>query len=79
MFNCESVYESWGRSEELNSTDVLMKVFVRLPYKVKTQFIPLERAGQGTFQELRKLVDSAARDAESQHGKCLVSSKTRQR
>ena len=39
MFNCESVYEAWGRSGELNSTDALMKVFERLPYKVKTQFI----------------------------------------
>ena len=75
MFNCESVYKAWGRSGELNSTDVLMKVFKGLPHKVKTQLIPLERAGQGTFQKLRKFVDSAARDAESQYGKCLFRAK----
>ena len=75
MFNCESVYKAWGRSGELNSTDVLMKVFKGLPHKVKTQLIPLERAGQGTFQKLRKFVDSAARDAESQYGQCLFRAK----
>jgi len=40
------------------------------------QFVPLERSGLGTFSELRKLVDIAAKDAESQYGKCLFKAKT---
>ena len=40
------------------------------------QFVPLERSGLGTFSELRKLVDIATKDAESQYGKCLFEAKT---
>jgi len=34
------------------------------------------RSGLGTFSEWRKLVDIAAKDAESQYGKCLFKAKT---
>ena len=44
--------------------------------QIKVQFVPLERSGLGTFSELRKLVDIAAKDAESLHGKCLFKAKT---
>ena len=76
MFNCETVYEACGRLSELNSQDVLMKFFERLLHKIEVQFVPLERSGLGTFSEWRKLVDIAAKDAESQHGKCLFKAKT---
>ena len=76
MFNCETVYEACGRLSELNSQDVLVKLFERVPHKIIVQFVPLERSALGTFSELRKLVDIAAKDAESQYGKCLFQAKT---
>jgi len=69
MFECESTYAGCGRLSELNSSDVLRKLFKRLPEKLKAEFIPYSRKGLGTFVKLREVVDEAAADAECYFGK----------
>jgi len=49
MFECESTYAGYGRLSELNSSDVLRKLFKRLPEKLKSEFIPYSRKGLGTL------------------------------
>ena len=53
MFECEQTYFSLGCQQELNSPEVINKLFNRLPEKIKRDFIPLYRRGHGGFQELR--------------------------
>jgi len=68
MLECESTYAGCGRLSELNSSDVLRKLFKRLPEKVKAEFISYSRKGLGTFVKLRELVDEAAANAECYFG-----------
>ena len=35
MFCCEATFRSWGKLFELDSPDVVEKLFDRLPYKLK--------------------------------------------
>jgi len=51
MFNCETVHEARGRLSELNSQDVLLKLFEKIPHKTKVQFVPLERSGLAEPEE----------------------------
>ena len=58
-----------GKLFELDSPDVIQKLFDRLLYKLKTEFVSISRRNETTessnFSELRKLLDRGARDAES--------------
>ena len=69
MFCCEATFRSWGKLFELDSPDVIEKLFERPPYKLKAEFVSISRRNETTrcsnFSELRKLLDRAARDAES--------------
>ena len=52
-------------------------LFLRLPYKLKSEFVALGRRynNQGTFQDLRILVDTAVHDAQSSYGQLLYHSR----
>ena len=69
MFCCEATFRSWEKLFEPDSPDVIEKLFDRLPYKLKANFVSISRRNETTgcsnFSELRKLLDGAARDAES--------------
>ena len=83
MFECEQTYVCLGRLQELNTPEVINKLFNRLPEALKREFIPLYRRGCGGFRELRQLVDEAAADAECSLGKnmyaCMNGSSTSSR
>ena len=50
-------------SKRIYSSDVLRKLFRRLPDKLKAEFIPYSRKYLGTFVKLRELVDEAEANA----------------
>ena len=83
MFECEQTYVCLGRLQELNTPEVINKLFNRLPEALKREFIPLYRRGCGGFRELRHLVDEAPADAECSLGKnmyaCMNGSSTSSR
>ena len=76
MFNCENTFASWGGINDLNSPDVIKSLFLRLPHKLKSEFVASSRRhnNQGTFQDLRILVDTAVHDAQSSYGQLLYHS-----
>ena len=65
MFNSENTFASGSRINDLNSPDVIKSLVLRLPYKLKFEFVTISRRhnNQGTFQDLRILVDIAVHDA----------------
>ena len=77
MFNCKNTFASWGRVNALNSTDVIKSLFLCLLFKLKSEFVALSRRhnNQGTFQDLRILVDTAVHDAQSSYGQLLYHSR----
>ena len=76
MFCCENTFKSWGKLAELNSPDIIEKLFNRLPYKLKTEFISKSSGNSelGDFSELRKILERAAKDADSYLGQHLYES-----
>ena len=60
-----------GRLAGLNSTEVIHKLFSRLPDRLQRDFVPIYQRGQGSFQQLREQVDNAAANAEFALGKIL--------
>ena len=52
----------------LNNQELMHKLFQRLPYKIKSEFVRIsnESSSGGTFHELRVLVEKAASAAEVQ-------------
>jgi len=57
----------------LNSQDLLHKLFLRLPYKIKSEFVAVSNTSDcgGTFRQLRILVERAASVADNQFGRLL--------
>ena len=53
----------------LNSKELLTKLFQRLPYKIKVEFLTIDNRGEsgGTFTDLRLLVKNAAYAADSRY------------
>ena len=51
----------------LNSKELMTKLFQRLPYKIKTEFVTIDIRGEsgGTLTDLRFLVENAASAADS--------------
>ena len=76
MFSCENTFKSWNKLSELDSPDVIEKLFDRLPYKLKTEFIAFSQKneGNGLFTGLRKILEKAAKDADSFLGQHLFES-----
>ena len=60
MYKCETSFFGWRECHLLNNDDLLQKVFQRLPYKLKSQFVSVVDKGLGTFTQLRELVENAA-------------------
>ena len=60
-----------GKLQELNSPDVINKLFSRLPESLRKNFATMYRHGQRSFRCLRGLIDDAASDAECMLGKQL--------
>ena len=77
MFNCENVFASWGRENDLNSPDVIKSLFLRLPYRLKSEFVAVSRRNnnQRTFRDMRSLVDTAVHDAQTSFGQLLYQTK----
>ena len=77
MYKCEVSFESWGKDWMLNNQELMHKLFQRLPYKIKSEFVRIsnESSSGGTFHELRVLVEKAASAADSQYGRLLCGSK----
>ena len=71
MYKCETSFFGWRESHLLNNDDLLQKVFQRLPYKLKSQFVSIVDKGSGTFTELRELVENAASEADTAYGQLL--------
>ena len=42
-FNSENVLASWGRENDLNSPDVIKSLFLRLLYRLKSEFVAVSR------------------------------------
>ena len=76
MVSCENTFKSWNKLSELDSPDVIEKLFDRLPYKLKTEFIAFSQKneGNGLFTGLRKILEKAAKDADSFLGQHLFES-----
>ena len=57
----------------MESEELMETLFLRLPYKIKTKFVALSNTGinQGTFSQLRELVEDAAAETDSRFGKLL--------
>ena len=70
MYKCELSFRGWGKEALLNNYDLLRKLFCRVPYKLRTQFVAIENRGPeyGTFSDLRELVKNAASKADSKFG-----------
>ena len=75
-FCCESTIKGWGKLVELNSPDIIEKLFNRLPYKLKPEFISKSSCNSelGDFSELRKILERAAKDADGYLGQHLYES-----
>ena len=71
MYKCETSFFGWRESHLLNNDDLLQKVFQRLPYKLKSQFVSIVDKGLGTFTQLRELVENAASEADTAYGQLL--------
>ena len=71
MYKCETSFFGWRESHLLNNDDLLQKVFQRLPYKLKSQFVSIVDKGSGTFTQLRELVENAASEADTAYGQLL--------
>ena len=71
MFECKQTYESMGKLQELDSPDVINKLFSRLPEGLRKNFVTMYRYGQRSFKGLRGLIDDATCDAECMLGKQL--------
>ena len=80
MYKCESSFRGWGKKALLNNDDLLQKLFCRVPYKLRTQFVAIENRGPeyGTFSDLRELVENAASEADSEFGQLLYPMKENQ-
>ena len=65
------------KSSLLDSDDLLQKLFQRLPYRLKSQFVAItdKSNGSGTFTVMRELVENAASEADSTYGKLLSRNK----
>ena len=71
MYKCETSFFGWRESHLLNNDDLLQKVFQRLPYKLKSQFVSIFDKGSGTFTQLRELVENSASEADTAYGQLL--------
>ena len=71
MYKCETSFFGWRESHLLNNDDLLQKVFQRLPYKLKSQFVSIVDKGSGTFTQLRELVENAVSEADTAYGQFL--------
>ena len=58
MYKCEVSFEAWGKDWLLNSQDLMHRLFHRLLYKVKSEFVLLSSSNGGSFRELRLLAGS---------------------
>ena len=68
IFCCVTTFEGCDKLAELNSLDITVeKLFYRLPYNLKTEFISKSSGNSelGDFSELRKILKRAAKDADS--------------
>ena len=73
MYRCETSFQGWGKEELLNSEELMQSLFMRLPYKLKTQFVAASNGGRGkgTFSDLRIVVENAAAEADTEYGQLL--------
>ena len=72
MYRCEVSLESWNKGWMLNSQQLMYKLFERLPYRLRSQFVTISSNKEcATFQDLRQLVEKAAMEAESEYGQLL--------
>ena len=73
VFRRENTFKGWNKLSELDSPDVNEKLFDRLPYKLKTKFIAFSQNEEnGLFTGLRKILEKAAKDADSFLGQHLL-------
>ena len=76
MYKCETSFQGWEKEELLNSEELLRSIFLRLPYKLRCQFVTITHGnGSGTFSDLRLLVENAASAADTEYGQLLQKSK----
>ena len=56
----------------------MQELLQQLPYRVSAKFVSLNNQGEdsGTFEELRKRIESAASEADSSYGKLMQQKKT---
>ena len=83
MFCCEATFCSWGKLFELDSPDMIEKLFDRLPCKLEADFVSISQKNEATvssnFSELRKLLGQAACNAKSFLGQHMLTKKESQR
>ena len=61
MCKCKTSFQGWEKEELLNSEELLRSIFLRLPYKLRYQFVTITHGnGGGSFFDLRLLVENAA-------------------
>ena len=73
MHRCETSFLGWGKEELLNSEELMQSLFMRLPYKLKSQFVAVSNggSGSGTFSDLRIVVEKGVTEADTEYGQLL--------
>ena len=77
MYKCETSFTTWGKAGLLDSGELMPGLFQRLPYRIHAKFVSIDigEEDNGTFEKLRELVELAAAEADSSHGKLMQQDK----